>query len=321
MLNRVRGRVEDLGYAAGWGLLTAVPGPVAAFAFRSGGDLAAARNGAGVRQLRVNLRRVVGPAMPESELDRLVGQAMRSYARYWLETFRLPTMDHAEVVALADRGTVGAEHVDEAMATGKGMILALPHQGNWDAAALWLIARGHPFATVVERLRPESVYRRFVDYRAGLGMEVLPLTGGMRPPAEVLAERLRSGGAVCLVADRDLSRNGVEVSFFGEPALMPGGPALLAATTGAALLPVGLWFTDGGWGQRIHPPIQLPDGRLRDRVRLGTQALADVFADEIAEHPADWHMLHKLWVADLDRRPGQDRPAPAAPAAPAAAEA
>ena len=85
---------------------------------------------------------------------------------------------------------------------------------------------------------------------------------------------------------------------------MPGGPALLAARTGAPLLPVSLWFTpDGGWGQRIGAPIELPDGRLRDRVAAGTQALADAFAREIAEHPADWHMLQRLWLADLPPRP------------------
>jgi KDO2-lipid IV(A) lauroyltransferase len=172
--------------------------------------------------------------------------------------------------------------------------------GNWDVAALWTVAHGYRFTTVAERLKPESLYDRFVAYRESLGMEVLPLTGGPRPPSEVLAERLRAGGVVCLVADRDLSRSGVEVSFFGEPARLPGGPALLAATTGAALLPISLWFTPGGWGQRINAPVTLPEGRLRERVTGGTQALADVFAHDIAEHPVDWHMLHKLWTADLD---------------------
>jgi phosphatidylinositol dimannoside acyltransferase len=107
---------------------------------------------------------------------------------------------------------------------------------------------------------------------------------------------------VCLVADRDLSHNGIQVQFFGEPTRMPAGPALLAATTGAALLPVSLWFTDDGWGQRINAPIQLPDGRLRERVAAGTQAIADVFAHDIAEHPTDWHMLQRLWLADLPPR-------------------
>ncbi|HZE49799.1 MAG TPA: phosphatidylinositol mannoside acyltransferase, partial [Jatrophihabitantaceae bacterium] len=180
--------------------------------------------------------------------------------------------------------------------------LALPHMGNWDAAAIWLVAHCGSFTTVAERLKPESLYDRFVAYRESLGMEVLPLTGGASP-AETLAERLRAGRAVCLLADRDLSRNGVEVEFFGEGTRMPGGPALLAATTGAALLPVSLWFTpDGGWGQWIGPPIELTGKRLAEKVRAGTQALATVFETRIAEHPSDWHMLQKLWLSDLSVR-------------------
>jgi phosphatidylinositol dimannoside acyltransferase len=152
----------------------------------------------------------------------------------------------------------------------------------------------------VERLKPESLFTRFVAYREGLGMEVVPLTGGQRPPSDVLAERLRAGGAVCLLGDRDLTRRGIDVTFFGETARMPAGPALLAATTGAALHPVGLWFTPSGWGVRVHPEAGLPGERLRDRVSAGTQALADAFAGDIAARPEDWHMLQRLWVADLD---------------------
>ena len=297
MLADLRGRVVDLGFAAGWTALRTVPEPLSARAFRAGADYAAVRNGKGAQQLRRNMRRVLGPDASELRLDRLVGDALRSYSRYWLETFRLPEMDHPDV--LRRTTMVGAEHLDEALARGRGFVAALPHLGNWDVAALWLVGHGHRFTTVAERLQPQSLFDRFVAYRESLGMEVLALTGGQRPPTEVLAERLAANGAVCLVADRDISHTGVEVSFFGEPARMPAGPALLAATTGAALLPVGLWFTEHGWAQRVHPPLELPThGRLRDRVAAGTQALADVFAREIAEHPADWHMLQKLWVAD-----------------------
>src|SRR5207244_10398543 len=129
------------------------------------------------------------------------------------------------------------------------------HSGNWDVAAVWLIHHGIPFTTVAERLRPESLYRRFVAYRESLGMEVLPLTGGARPASEVLAERLRAGRMICLVGDRDLSGSGVRVDFFGEPATMPAGPALLAVTTGAALMPVGLRYEGDEWGITLHRVI------------------------------------------------------------------
>jgi KDO2-lipid IV(A) lauroyltransferase len=310
MFERVRGRAVDLGFGAGWGLVKALPEGLSERAFRGAADMAAVRNGAGARQLRRNLRRVV-PAASEAELDQLVGEGLRSYARYWLETFRLPKMDLAAVAATAGTRTEGVEYIDAAVSRGKGMILALPHMGNWDVAAIWLIHHGVPFTTVAERLKPETLFDKFVAYRESLGMEVLPLTGGQRPPADILAERLRAGGSICLLGDRDLSRNGIPVQFFGEPTRMPGGPALLAARTGATLLPVSLWFTpDGGWGQRIRGPIDLGEGRLSDQIARGTQALADVFAEEIAEHPADWHMLQRLWLADLPPRPGAATAAP-----------
>jgi phosphatidylinositol dimannoside acyltransferase len=303
MLERTRGRVVDLGYAAGWGVLKAVPQGLSARAFRAAADAAAVRNGGGTRQLRKNLRRVVGPGVSELRMDRLVGESLRSYSRYWLETFRLPKMDHRAVAARLDANAEGSEHLDAAVAAGQGAIMVLPHMGNWDVSGLWFVERGTRFTTVAERVEPASLYDRFVAYRESLGMEVVALTGGQRPPMEVLAERLRAGGAVCLVADRDLSRGGVEVQFFGEPTRMPGGPAMLSALTGAPVLPVGLWFTDDGWGHRVNPPIDAPEGRLREKVAAGTQAVADVFAREIAAHPTDWHMLQPLWLADLSPRP------------------
>ena len=310
MFDRTRERAADLGFAAGWGVVKSVPRPLSERWFRAVADAATVRNGGGAQQLRRNLRRVVGPEMSELQMDQLVGDALRSYARYWLETFRLPKMDTREVAAKTDSACVGKSNIDEALARGKGAILALPHSGNWDVAGVWLVARHGPFATVAERLKPESLFNRFVEYRESLGFEIIALTGGQRPPIEVLSERLRDNRVVCLLADRDLSRNGVQVDFFGEPTRMPPGPALLAATTGAALLPVHLWFTEDGWGQTISPPIELPDGPPTERIATGTQRLADVFAREIRKHPADWHMLQRLWLADLP--PRTERTVPAA---------
>jgi KDO2-lipid IV(A) lauroyltransferase len=298
-----RDHAVDLAFAAGWGAIKRLPEPIAAAGFRTAADIAVRRQSRGVRRLRANLRRVVGPQRSESELDVIVKSAMRSYGRYWLETFRLPTMDLDAVVARVEANTEGAEHIDRAMAAGRGLIMALPHMGNWDVAAVWLIRHGVPFTTVAERLRPESLYDRFVAYREGIGMRVLALTGGPRPAAEILAARLRAGECVCLVADRDMSRSGVDVEFFGATARMPAGPALLAITTGATLLPVGLWYrADGGWAQHIGPPVEFPfpQRRIREQAAAGTQALADAFAAHIAAHPSDWHMLQRLWLADLD---------------------
>jgi KDO2-lipid IV(A) lauroyltransferase len=300
-VNRAKGRIADLGFAAGWSLVKALPGPVARRSFAAGADLAAVRNGPGARRLRVNLRRVVGPEATEAELDALVGAGLRSYARYWLETFRLPKIDKSEVAARLF--AIDEEHIDNGLERGNGVILALPHLGNWDASGIWLVAHSGPFTTVAERLKPASLFDRFVAYRESLGFEVLPLTGGERPPVEVLRERLRQNKVICLLADRDLSRNGIEVDFFGERTRMPGGPALLAATTGAALLVVNPYFTDDGWAHTVSRPIEIRGERLRDQVTAATQAMANEFESGIRAHPEDWHMLQRLWLSDLPQRP------------------
>ncbi|RKT56029.1 phosphatidylinositol mannoside acyltransferase [Saccharothrix australiensis] len=294
----MRERLADLGYAAGWRLVRLLPEKWATALFDRAADRVSRRGGAGVRQLRANLRRVV-PRAGEAELDELVRLSVRSYARYWREAFRLPSMDLDAVHAACDRSFTGVENLDAALAEGNGVVLALPHCGNWDVAGVWLVRHVGTFTTVAERLKPESLYRRFIGFRESLGFEVVPLTGGDRNPAVVLAQRLRANGAVCLLADRDLTAGGVPVTFFGEPTMMPAGPAHLAATTGAALLPVGLWFTEDGWALRFHPPIRVPGV---GGVAAATQSLADVFAADIAAHPTDWHMLQQLWLADLPER-------------------
>ncbi|MCW2522998.1 MAG: phosphatidylinositol mannoside acyltransferase [Frankiales bacterium] len=297
-------RLSDWAFGAAWRLLRATPARPAAWVFDRAADLVTRRNGPAVQQFRRNLARVSAgldgrSPLPPAELDELVREGVRSYARYWLETFRLPAMSVPSILARAS--TEHADRLDAALAQGKGVILALPHSGNWEVAGIWLIARGQPFSTVAERLKPESLFDKFVAYREGLGMEVLPLTGGP-PPTERLKARLAGGGVICLLADRDLSRRGLEVSFFGEPTRMPAGPALLAAQTGAVLLPVHVHYTDHGWGQWVGEPVELGDGSLRTRLQTGTQALADAFADRIAQYPADWHMLQPLWLADLSPR-------------------
>ena len=288
----VRDRVVDAGFATGWAAVRALPEPVAAAGFAAAGTLAARRDGKGVRRLRANLARVA----PGQDLT---GRAVRSYARYWRETFRLSRITPATVRARTD--ITGADHLDKSLTSGRGVVLALPHSGNWEAAGVWLLDHGAPFSTVAERLEPESLYERFVAYREGLGMEVLPLTGGERPPSDVLRERLRAGRTICLLGDRDLTKRGMDVQFFGATARMPAGPALLAATTGAALHPVGLWFTPGGWGIKVHPEVPIGTGRLRDTVSAATQELAGAFEADIALRPYDWHMLQRLWLSDLDR--------------------
>lgn len=285
-------QLADLGYAAGWRVVRAMPEFAARNAFGAGAWYAA--RGGGPAQLRKNLARVVGVS-PGDVPAELMHASLASYARYWREAFRLPSMDHVALAHRLAEHAVGGEHVEAALAAGRGAVLALPHSGNWDMAGVWLTNTYGRFATVAERLKPESLYHRFVAYRESLGFEVLPLTGGARPPFEVLAERLRANGLVCLMSDRDLTRSGIEVDFFGEPTRLPAGPARLALETGAVLLPTHTWFEGAAWGTHIEAPLDTSSGD----VATVTQHLADRFAANIAAHPEDWHMLQPQWIADL----------------------
>ena len=291
-------RAVDLAYALGWTIVRKVPLRPARWVFDRIADETWRRRGKGVMRLERNLRRVVGEQVSEAELRALSRRAMRSYLRYWLEAFRLPEMIPEQIDGGAD--VTGWEKIITTLDSGRGVILALPHMGNYDHAGAWITQRGAPFTTVMERLKPESLYERFVAYREGLGMEILPLTGSGAGVFGTLARRLRDARLVCLVADRDLSSNGIEVDFFGEPARMVGGPAALAVQTGAALMPVTTWFTPGGWGILVHEEISVPgDGDRKDKIRKMTQELADAFAEGISAHPEDWHMLQRVWVEDF----------------------
>ncbi|MFG2711641.1 phosphatidylinositol mannoside acyltransferase [Streptomyces goshikiensis] len=299
-MGTAREKLVDGLYGLGWAGVKKLPEPAAVALGRRIADFTWKRRGKSVLRLESNLARVVPDASPE-RLRALSQAGMRSYMRYWMESFRLPTMEtgrFGQDVQMKD------EHIlREALASGRGVVVALPHLANWDLAGAWAVGHlGVPFATVAERLKPESLFDRFVAYRESLGMEVLPHTGGAA--FGTLARRLRSGGLVCLVADRDLSASGVEVDFFGSTARMPAGPALLAQQTGAVLLPATLYYGDTPkmYG-RIHPEVTVPGtGTRPEKTAAMTQALADAFASGISEHPEDWHMLQRLWLDDLEER-------------------
>ncbi|MER5931416.1 phosphatidylinositol mannoside acyltransferase [Streptomyces sp. NPDC002054] len=299
-MGSMRDRLTDGLYGAGWAGVKKLPEPAAVALGHRIADFAWKRHGRSVQRLESNLARVVPEAGPE-QLRELSRAGMRSYMRYWMESFRLPAVPKERFgrdVQMKD------EHIlREAIASGRGVVVALPHLANWDLAGAWATTHlGQPFTTVAERLKPETLFDRFVAYRESLGMEVLPHTGGAA--FGTLARRLRAGGLVCLVADRDLSASGVEVEFFGATARMPAGPALLAQQTGAILLPATLWYGDTPrmYG-RIHPPVPVPEtGTRQAKTAAMTQAVADAFASGIAEHPEDWHMLQRLWLDDLEPR-------------------
>lgn len=311
----MRQRLVDAGFGLGWSLVKRLPEKVTRVAFDAAADAVWYRRGGGVTQLEANLRRVL-PDADDREIRAVSRAGMRSYLRYFQEAFRLPVWDEKTVV---ERMSITRlDLLEKASARGKGVIFALPHMGNWDLAGAAITARGYPFTTVAERLKPESLYTRFVAYRESLGMEVLPLTGGDANTFGTLARRLREGRLVCLLADRDLTRNGVPVEFFGERTRMPAGPAALSLQTGAALIPVTLAYRDVGIHATLHPVVEPPEeGDRRSRIAAMTQSVADAFAAGIRDSPQDWHMLQRLWLSDLDaeRRARIEGPDPDPPKA------
>jgi phosphatidylinositol dimannoside acyltransferase len=291
-------------YALGWAAVRRLPERVAYALFRRIADVVWRRRTASVVQLEANLRRA-RPEASYEELRALSHAGMRSYLRYWCDAFRLPDWSRDRVV-----GSVRVEneqYLRDTLSSGRGVVAALMHMGNWDHAGAWASLTGAPVVTVAERLRPERLYDRFLAYREGLGMEILPLTGGDGDLLDVLSQRLRAARLVPLLADRDLRASGIGVDLLGEPTRMPPGTVMLALRTGAALHPVSIWHdadADGGrlvirWHDEILPP---PTGRTRERVTDMTQRVADEFSDAIRAHPEHWHMLQPLWLADLAAR-------------------
>jgi KDO2-lipid IV(A) lauroyltransferase len=293
----VKDVVADQAYGVGWQLVRHLPESLASASFRQLADQTWRRRGGGVEQLERNLARVVPDASPEALRD-LSRAGMRSYFRYWCEAFRLPEWGTQEVL---DRIVVHDEHrLRDAQAAGDGVVVALGHLGNWDHAGAWAAATGIPFTTVAERLRPESLFRRFLTYRESLGMEVLPLTGG-GDISRQLMDRLGRGRVVALVADRDLSSAGLTVDLLGLPARFPAGPAVLSLRAGSPLVPALSWYdadrTHLAILPRLEPPAELG---FRESVQALTQQFADVIGAAVRRHPVDWHMLQRVWTADLD---------------------
>jgi KDO2-lipid IV(A) lauroyltransferase len=298
-------RLTGVGYQLGWKVICRIPEPWARALFNAAAELAWRRQGKGVLQLEANLRRVLGTGDgidDGAEIRAMSYQVMRSYGRYWLEAFRMQVIPTERLVDGMHINPEGQEAMFAALKAGRGVVLSLPHMGNFEQAGAWVVARGAgTFTTVVERLRPESVYEAFVRFREGLGMEVLPLTGN-QSPFGVLAQRLRAGGLVCLVSDRDLKDTGIEVEMFGEKARI-AATAALAVHTGAALMPVATWFEGEDWGAHIYEEIPVPESGTRaEKIAAMSQDLARVFEASIAEHPADWHMLQRVFTADLSPR-------------------
>jgi KDO2-lipid IV(A) lauroyltransferase len=290
--------LSAVAYFAGWRIVRWLPESSAYRLFEYFADRASTKKGKNFQRLESNLRRVA-PELSDDALRNLAKAGMRSYLRYWCDTFRSPDWDTQRI-----QSTVTVNDVElllEPVRSKRGVVVALPHAGNWDHAGSFFCSQGIPLVTVVERLKPVRLFEKFLEYRQAIGMEALPLDGRVMG---TLASRLREGKLVALVADRDLSRSGIDVDFFDGTARMPAGPALLAIRTGADLITAYVSYTPNG----IHidfRKIEIASGETEsEQVAKTVQLCADNFAAGIRQHPADWHMLQRIWVdRDFVERP------------------
>lgn len=244
-------------------------------------------------QVRRNQRRVAGHP-PISELEQLVEEAYVSYVRYWVDAFRLHRMSPEDVLSRSSGENL--EIVDELLADGRGAILATGHLGSWDIGAFFTTQRNWRMTVVAEVLEPRRLFDRFVWLRRQAGIGVIPLVRG-GDMIDRLVDVVRDGGLATLLADRDLTKKGPVVEFFGEPCRLPPGTAALARRTGRPVA-VGAFVTEGGGYRGVVLPEVLDLSSLS--VEEGTQELAYALERLIGRYPEQWHVFVRNWLAERE---------------------
>lgn len=230
----------------------------------------------------------------------LTVRGVARYAGYWVGLALLPLRRPASLDHLVEG--VGTEAVLEGMQQGRGQVLVLLHQGHWEVAGAWAGRRLGGLTTVAEVLRSRPLMAALTRRaRAAAGLEVVPVDAGAAG-ARRLVEVLRGGGAVALLADRDLADRGVRsrrvpVHLAGLPTTLAAGPAELALATGADLRPVTVETL--GWGAPRHrvtfgTDVPVGPGSRAERVASMTRACADVLGESVRRSTADWHLTAPL---------------------------
>ncbi|HET7476009.1 MAG TPA: phosphatidylinositol mannoside acyltransferase [Dermatophilaceae bacterium] len=315
-LQTSREQLTLVAFRLGWTLVRRMPERLAYAVFDRVADVGYRRGGKGVRRLRANYAKV-RPELADASLDALVREGMRAYLRYWCEAFRLPELTRADIAARVR--TVGDAQLRAELAAGRPVVAFLGHLGNWDLGGAWSATNLAPVTTVAERLRPEELFLQFLAYRERLGIRILPLGAGpgAGPAAGIgggqvfraLLDALRAGEFVALLADRDLTQGGVEVDLCGHRARFAAGPAALALTAGAMLVPVVVGHERRPRGAGGPPygivvtfcdAVAAPErGTVREKVQAMTQQCADALGAAIVAHTADWHMMQRVFSEDL----------------------
>jgi phosphatidylinositol dimannoside acyltransferase len=240
-----------------------------------------------------NQAQVLGRPTEDTLVQASTREAFALYGRYWFDTFNVLGWRDEQVL---DAFRIeGVEHVEKGLADGKGVVIALPHTGNWDVGGRAMGIRVAPVVAVAEHLKPDRLFELFLEHRRRLRIDIVDLASDH--VGRQLTQRLEQNRIVALVADRDLSGGGVEVEMFGRTRRMPAGPALLALSAGAPLISGPTYTTRDGWVEVLTPVSIEPTGRRKEDVIALTQALAKAFERAIAAAPPDWHMFQPAWDA------------------------
>jgi KDO2-lipid IV(A) lauroyltransferase len=282
-----------LGLRAGVGVIGALPGPVIRSLGRGFGTVWGAVDRTRRSMARRHMSRVLGDG---ADVETASAEMMRAYGRYyaeaiWARAKRVEGM-------LAETEVVGLQRLLDARDAGTGMIVALPHMGNWEAAAPVAVSEGVPIVAVAEVLPNRRITDWFTEMRAEFGIEIVLATGRVEVMRQ-LEQAIADNKAVALLSDRDLKGKGVAVEFFGETTTLPPGPATLAVRTGAPLFPVGCYFRDGGYRVVVHEALSVPEeGNRTEKVAAMTQTLAKELEEIISEAPQQWHLVVPNWPSD-----------------------
>lgn len=283
-------QLTSLAYLLGWKIVRALPERSAYRLFDLIAERSIRKRGKSFLRLRGNLARTT-QGLSQSALDQLSADGMRSYLRYWCDAFRLPSWNHDRLTSTV---TVdGEEKFRKLVAEGKGVVVALPHSGNWDHAGAYFSATGIPIISVAEQLKPERIFQAFLRYRERIGMRIYSAAENVLP---ALHRHLSQGEVVALVADRDLSRSGIEVQFFNGKAKMPSGPALLALRNNSYLLVAHVSYTKKGIHIEFSDPLKTNLSSESEQIADLIQQSANLFAQGISKYPEDWHMLQRIWI-------------------------
>jgi KDO2-lipid IV(A) lauroyltransferase len=279
--------------AALFGLL---PEPAIRWLGETGGKLWHRRSEDRIVLLTSHMRRVLGDDSTDTEVDAAVKGMFTSYGRYWAETFWFRPRKKESISRRVEH--VNFEAIYTAQRAGRGIVFAVPHIGNWEIAGIVANEIGSPIIAVAEDLPNEHITKWFVDLRREFDIEIV-LTTDPKLRSK-LVRRLKDGGAIALLADRDVTGGGIEVDFFGGRASVPVGPVVFAELTGASLIPVAAYFQEGA-GHRIVvlDEVVLPDADSRsERVAAGAQVLVRALEELISAMPSQWHLFQPHWMDD-----------------------